>query len=294
MREVSDRGNLLLWGKVLGLGMKLLICGQGYLGDALARLARSSGCEVHGATLHGGEGRLACDLGSEESVQNLREMVGNCTAVVHCASSGKGGAEAYERVYLGGMKHLAKFFPEAKLLFTSSTSVYAQVDGSWVTEDSAAVPDRETGRLLLEAEQVALDAGGIVCRLAGIYGPDRSMILKKFLTGEAIIEEDGRRYLNQIHRDDAASAILHVLQQGECGVFNVSDSQPMSQRDCYEGLAILFGRAMPPVGERDLQRKRGWTHKRVSNERLRLAGWKPRYPVFLDAAAEIAQTMTTN
>jgi nucleoside-diphosphate-sugar epimerase len=284
---------LLAGDMMLACGMNLLICGQGYLGKALGQLASDAGHRVVGTTLHGGDGSLACDLGCEESVRNLRDIVGSCTAVVHCASSGKGGAEAYERVYLGGMKHVAKFFPEAKLLFTSSTSVYAQVDGSWVTEDSPAIPDRETGRFLLEAEQVALGAGGIVCRLAGIYGPNRSVILKKFLTGEAVIEEDGRRYMNQIHRDDAAAAILHVLVRGESGVFNVSDNLPISQRDCYEGLAIMFGRPMPPVGERDLQRKRGWTHKRVSNERLRLSGWKPRYATFLDAVADGAETLTT-
>ena len=42
------------------------------------------------------------------------------------------------------------------LLFTSSTSVYAQTDGSVVTEESPAIPDRETGSLLLAAETVTL------------------------------------------------------------------------------------------------------------------------------------------
>ena len=97
-------------------------------------------------------------------------------------------------------------FPGVPLLLVSSSSVYAQTDGGVVTEESPTQPDRETGKLLLQAEQQVLVAGGIVARLAGIYGPGRSVILKRFLNGEAVIEDDGRRFLNQIHRDDAAAA----------------------------------------------------------------------------------------
>ena len=160
-----------------------------------------------------------------------------------------------------------------------------------VTEESPAVPDRETGQLLLEAETITLAAGGIVARLAGIYGPGRSVILKKFLSGEAVIEDDGRRFLNQIHRDDAARAIFHLAATGLRGVFNVSDSTPLTQRACYEALSRMFSRPLPPSGPRDLNRKRGWTHKQVSNAKLRATGWQPEFPSFLDAAESVAATL---
>ena len=67
-------------------------------------------------------------------------------------------------------------FPAAKILFTSSTSVYAQCDGSRVTEESETKPLRETSRILLETENFVLDKGGIVARLAGIHGPGRSAL----------------------------------------------------------------------------------------------------------------------
>ena len=103
------------------------------------------------------------------------------------------------------------------------------------------MPDRETGRLLLEAEAVTLAASGTVARLAGIYGPHRSMILSKFLAGQSVIEEDGRRILNQIHRDDAARAILHLVTRArQGGVYNVSDSTPLSQLECHRALAAMF------------------------------------------------------
>jgi len=268
--------------------MKLLLIGHGYLGQAITREFRANGWEVTATTLSGSDGTLACDVGNPADLTHLTTP----DFIVHCAASGRGGAEAYQQVYVAGTRNLTERFPATPLLFTSSTSVYAQTDGSVVTESSPAVPDRETGSLLLEAEQTTLAAGGIVTRLSGIYGPSRSMILRKFLSGEAIIEEDGRRFLNQIHRDDAAHAILHLASSAVRGaIFNLSDSTPLTQLGCYQKLSELFHLPLPPSGPRDLDRKRGWTHKQVSNHKLCHTGWTPRFPSFLDAAPFIRSTL---
>lgn len=260
--------------------MKLLLVGHGYLGQAITREFRAGDWEVTTVSLSGGDGSLACDVGNPESVRKLPAA----DFIVHCAASGRGGAEAYRHVYVEGCRNLTEAFPGIPLLFTSSTSVYAQVDGSVVTEESDALPDRETGSLLLEAEAVAIAAGGIVTRLSGIYGPDRSVILRKFLSGEAVIEEDGRRFLNQIHRDDAARGIFHLARSGVRGeIFNLSDSTPLTQLQCHTQLTRMFSLPLPPSGPRDLNRKRGWTHKQVSNGKLRATGWLPDFPSFLDA-----------
>lgn len=268
--------------------MRLLLFGHGYLGSAIARDFRAGGWQVSAASLHGGVGLLRCDLADPAAVAA-------CPAadlIIHCASSGRGGEDAYRRVFVEGCRNLASAFPGTPILFTSSTSVYSQTDGSVVDEDSETLPQRETGRRLLEAERIVLDAGGIVSRLSGIYGPGRSVILRKFLTGEAVIEEDGRRFLNQIHRDDAAAAMLHLADSGIRGrVFNISDDRPLSQLECYESLARMFSKPLPPRGTADRERKRGWTHKRVSNARVRSTGWAPRYPSYLDAAESIAGSL---
>lgn len=267
--------------------MKLLLIGNGYLGTAVGRVFNEAGWEIVPVSLSGGDGVIACDVSDAEMVSRLPAA----DFIVHCAASGRGGAEAYQKVYVDGCRNLTKTFPGVPLLFTSSTSVYPQTDGSMVNEESAAVPERETGRLLLAAESVVLDAGGIVARLSGIYGPERSVILKKFLAGEAVIEEDGRRFLNQIHRDDAARAILQLASIRATGVFNVCDSTPLSQIDCYRALSALFSHPLPPSGPRDLNRKRGWTHKQVSNLKIRATGWRPEFPSFLDAVPGIAPTL---
>jgi nucleoside-diphosphate-sugar epimerase len=122
-----------------------------------------------------------------------------------------------------------------------------------------------------------------VARLAGIYGPGRSVLLRKFFSGEAVIEGDGRRWINQIHRDDAASGLLLLASLRAPGLFNLGDSHPIEQRSLYEGLAERFSMPLPPEGPVNADRKRGWTHKKVSNARLSKLGWNPRYPDFFSA-----------
>lgn len=271
--------------------MRLLLIGHGYLGHAVAEVFRHEGWEVIPVSLSGGDGSISCDIGDREAVKGLP----SCSLMIHCAASGRGGPDAYRHVYVEGSRNLISAFPGTRFVFTSSTSVYAQTDGSVVTETSPAEPDRETGKLLLEAERITLEcAGGSVARLAGIYGPGRSVILKKFLAGESVMEEEGRRFLNQIHRDDAARALFHIAT-GLAGypgkIFNVSDSTPLTQLDCHEALSKMFSRPMPPSGPRDPNRKRGWTHKQVSSAKLRETGWQPVFPSFLDAAPGIASTL---
>ena len=270
---------------------RILIAGCGYLGLATARLFHRGGWEVtgwtHSADSAGALSREpfpvhACDLTDIESVRRFQELRG-IDAIIHCASSGRGGADAYRRVYLNGVRHLAEALAPGVLLFTSSTSVYGQTSGEWVTEESAAAPAAETGRILREAEDFVRSRNGIAARLAGLYGPTRSVPLRKFFAGEAVIEGDGSRWINQIHRDDAASALLTLVTQRVSGTFNVSDDAPLSQRALYEWLANRFQRPIPPSGPVETSRKRGWTHKRVSNEKLKAFGWKPIYGTFFEA-----------
>ena len=270
---------------------RIFIAGCGFVGLATARLFAERGWEVVAGT-HSAESAeklrvepfraITFDLAERGSVAQHAALA-PFDAIIHCASSGRGGAEQYRRVYLEGARNLAAVFQPPCLLFTSSTSVYAQTDGSWVTEESAAEPDRETGRLLRETEDFVLSKNGLATRLAGIYGPGRSVLLRKFFEGTAIIEGDGAKWLNQVHRDDIARALFTLITARTTGIFNVSDDRPLAQRELYSWLAERFQRPLPPTGEPDLNRKRGWTNKRVSNAKLRTLGWVPRFPSFCDA-----------
>ena len=268
---------------------RIFIAGCGFVGLATARLFHERGWEViggsHSAKLTGEPfATITVDIGDRAALASHGELRG-LDAVIHCASSGRGGLGSYRRVYLDGARHLAEVLTPRHLLFTSSTSVYAQTDGAWVTEESAAAPDRETGRVLRETEELVLARGGTVARLAGIYGPGRSVLLKKFLSGEATIEGEGGRWINQAHRDDIAPALLLLVERGTRGIFNVADDKPMTQREVYAWLAEHFEKPLPPSGPIDTNRKRGVTSKRVRNARLRAQGWAPRYPSFCDAVS---------
>lgn len=233
----------------------------------------------------------ACDF-TDRAALSAREEWRGFEAVIHCASSGRGGAEVYRSVYLEGARNLAEALQPRKLLFTSSTSVYAQTDGSIVDEESAAEPDRETGRILCQAEELILEHGGIVARLAGIYGPGRSVLLRRFFSGGAIIEGRGDRFINQVHRDDIASALVTLLTIQAQGIFNITDDEPLTQRAIYEWLAARFQKPLPPSGPTDPNRKRGWTNKQVSNARLHALGWRPRFPSFRDAVEQDADLLS--
>ena len=277
---------------------KALIAGCGYLGQKIAARFEDRGSEVVGLT-HSPESAAALraevafrvEAGDLGDAKRLQELGGELEPdiVVHCASSGRRGVDQYERVYLQGCVNLIAAFPNATLIFTSSTSVYPQTSGELINETSSAEPARETGQILRRAEVAVLESGGVVARLAGLYGPGRSVLLQRFLSGLAVIETGESRYLNQIHRDDAASAILTLadrLPETAGQVYNVCDGSSATLRATYEGLAEYFGLPTPPEGPRDLNRKRGWTHKRILNTKLARLQWHPAYPSFLDAVRE--------
>ncbi len=271
--------------------VRILIAGCGYVGQATADLFHEAGWTVEGWTgSRESAGRLA---GKPYPVYalDITERVQVCTcagtfdAVIHCASSGGGNADTYHQVYLNGARNLLDRFDSSMVVFTSSSSVYAQTDGSWVTEESETKPTRETGRTLLETENLVLARGGIVARLAGIYGPGRSALLSKFLSGEATVDPESDRFINQVHRDDIAAALFFLLDRQPEGkqIYNVVDDQPIRQSECYRWLAEKLNGPLPSVGKSTRRYKRGDSNKRVSNAKLRKLGWTPRYPSFADA-----------
>ena len=270
---------------------RILIAGCGYVGQATADLFHRGGWAVQGWT-HSPESAanlaekpypvIAVDIADAHKVGARPE---NFDAVILCASTHGGEPDVYRRLYLDGARNLLDRFVGSTIAFTSSTSVYGQKDGSWVTEESETNPTRETSRILLETEELVLGRGGIVARLAGIYGPGRSAMLKKFLDGEATIDPENDRFVNQVHRDDIAAALFFLLdrQPPARGIFNVVDNQPILQSECYRWLAKKLDRPVPPVARSTSARKRGASNKRVSNAKLRGLGWSPKYPSFAEA-----------
>jgi nucleoside-diphosphate-sugar epimerase len=186
--------------------------------------------------------------------------------------------------------------PPKKFIYTSSTSVYGQNDGSVVTEKSPVEPEAETAKVLVEAETCLLAKDGsrgrsphlknpaVILRVAGIYGPERGHWFRQFLRGEACIEGDGSRCLNMIHRDDVVGCIIAALKNGRAGeIYNAVDDEPVRQIDFIRWLVATLGKPLPPSVSEDvgIARKRGATNKRVSNHKLKTElGYQFQHPDF--------------
>ena len=279
--------------------MKCLVVGCGYVGLPLGKELVQLGHEVFGL-------RRTATAADELKAVGIRPLIADVTRletltnlphefdwVVNCVASRGGSTEDYRRIYLEGTRHLLKLLapsPPRKFVYTSSTSVYGQTDGSWVKETSPVEPMAETARVLLETERLLLAAvadrkvPAVILRVAGIYGPDRGHWFKQFLKNEARIEEDGSRFLNMIHRDDVIGGIIEALKDGRPGeIYNAVDDEPLRQLDFFQWLAEELGRDLPlSIPEnREENRKRGLTNKRVSNRKLKAElGYSFKYPNF--------------
>ena len=273
----------------------IIIVGCGFLGKATAQLFWEHGYRVTSIVSseasreellkgHSPFEIVACDITNKADVKKIAPQLQEAALMIYAVSSGKGNAEAYAAVYREGLKNVLAAWQPAHLIFVSSTSVYAQTAGEVVIESSTTEPDRATSRILLESEAVAVAAGGSVARFAGIYGPGRSILLKKFLNNEARLEDGGHRWINQIHRDDGAQALYHLgTAAALAGIYNVTDDTPATQREVYQWMSDYLHQPLPPSGPADLNRKRGLTSKRVSNKKLREAGWSPQFPSYREA-----------
>jgi nucleoside-diphosphate-sugar epimerase len=272
----------------------LLIAGCGYVGEAAANAFHERGWEVEGWTATAESAAKLSDRPYPVHAVDVTDRRAVSTAsrafdfVIHCASSGGGDEEQYRRLYLGGVRNLLGAFPHATLLFTSSTSVYAQTDGSVVDEGSPAEPRHETGKILRETEELVLAADGIVVRLGGIHGPHRSFFLSRLLEGRTPAEGDDR-LINQIHRDDVIGALLLLAgRQADCRgeIFNVVADEPVKASAAYEWLSTQVRMPLVSDAADAGQRKRGHSNKQVSNRKLRALGWAPRYSTFESAMTE--------
>jgi nucleoside-diphosphate-sugar epimerase len=268
---------------------RALIAGCGYVGEAAANRFHESGWEVEGwtASIESAEKLSSRPYRVRAVDVTDANITGEFDVVIHCVSSRGGDEEQYRSLYFEGAQNLVRAFPTATLFFTSSTSVYAQTDGSWVDESSVAEPLHPKGQILRETEDLVLDANGIVLRLGGIHGPGRSFFLTRFLEG--IVSTPKNWLINQVHRDDIVSALMLLAGrraqfQGE--VFNVVGDEPVKASDAYVWLSARLKKSLPTASQVERPSKRGQSNKRVSNDKLRALGWMPRYPTFEVAMSE--------
>lgn len=243
---------------------RIAIIGCGYVGLSLGeRLLREGGGsrgrrEVIGTTTTPGRVREIRAAGLQAEILELaeegrvRDLLRGCRAAYLLVAPGS-RSRGYREVYLEGLEHFLRAVGDTgveRVIYTSSSSVYGQDDGSWVDETSPLEPRAEGGKTLLEAERTLLRGAGerglsaTVLRLSGIHGPGRGP--QNFLDRVAGQERaDGDAYLNLVHRHDIVTALEALLRIPHAGVLNLNDDHPIPRREYYDRLLADAG--LPPI-----------------------------------------------
>lgn len=281
---------------------RVLIAGYGYLGQALAEcLTEQGGCSIYALRRNWEDGALpiagplhpiSADLGDPRSLE-LADLPSQVDAIFYVASSGGSrDPEDWQRIFSDGPVNLATRVRADRFVLASSTLVYGEQTGAWVDEETPPAPPNRKAELIGEGERRLLacrPAGAVVvARLSGIYGAGRARLLKRALSGEPCPDPFHSAWLNQIHREDAAAALLHLAGLPDpAALYLLSDGVPTLRRDVMDGLCAASGRPPLPPGGEDPSLRSGRGNRRVCSERLLASGYEFRYPTWREGYAQI-------
>ena len=257
---------------------KLLILGCGYSGKALARLMQAHGnallCTRRQAD---GDGFDLCF----DSAAGIVPDMGALDGVTHVISTIPPSATGEEPVLSTLLPQLRRLQPHW-VGYLSTTGVYGDRSGGWVSENDEPVPTSERSRRRLDCENAWHDSGLPVqiLRLPGIYGPGRS-VLNSLKQGKARIIHKPDQVFCRIHVEDIAGACLHLMHKASQGqrpaIVNICDNLPAPSGDLIRLGASLMNQACPPeesfeAASRDMSAmaRSFWSdNRRVSNRLLR-------------------------
>lgn len=275
---------------------RVLIAGCGYVGTHLASRLIRAGHEVWGMRRHAEKlpheiHPVGADVRDEKSLRDLPGELQELDAVVYAVSAPSRDDEGYEAAYVTGPRNLiealeAQGMVPTRFLYTSSTGVYGQTDGSWVDESSPTSSDTFVGHRLLEGEAMAraIPTKSCVVRFGGIYGPGRTRLIEQVRDGEAFVVDGETSYMNRIHVDDCAGILDHLIQAVEIDRLYLGvDSQPAERGEVLRWLATELEvdppRVIPADEAPEPTRRRG-AGKRCKNSRILDAGYRFQYPTF--------------
>lgn len=196
---------------------------------------------------------------------------------------------------VGGLRNLLlSVSPDADICYISTTGVYHQTHGGWVDETSPTHPTRDGGRAHLRAEELLRrlrpNSPWTILRLAGIYGPRRIPRVADVIAGRPIASPENG-FLNLIHVDDAADAVMAAWSKSKRRLYVVSDDSPVVRGEFYREIACRCGAPAPSFIEPRSdapERMRSESNKRIWNRRMkRDLVAKLRYPTYREGLASV-------
>ena len=281
--------------------MRLFLFGYGFSGQALAHRLRPKGWEIvatfrdpEAAARIAADGVQAVDLSDRAA---LIQALAATQALLVTAPPGPDGCPGLNA--LVGPLAEAGAFPDWTG-YLSTTGVYGDRGGGWVTERSRLAAQSVEGARRVGAERDWFEVGrgmGLTVaafRLPGIYGPGRSAF-DRLREGRArrIVAEG--QVFSRIHVDDLAAGLEASIARPRAGAaYNLCDDAPAANSNVIAYAAGLLGIEPPPEvkledAELSTAAMRFYAEsKRVSNALAKAElGWRPMYPTYREGLAAI-------
>lgn len=281
--------------------MRLFLFGYGFSGRALARRLKARGWTVAatfrdaaGAARIAADGVEAVDLSDRAA---LVRALAATRALLITAPPGPEGCPGLNA--LVGPLAQAGAFPDWTG-YLSTTGVYGDRRGGWVTEASPLAAQSVEGARRVGAERDWLEVGrgmGLTVatfRLPGIYGPGRSAF-DRLREGRARRIAAPGQVFSRIHVDDLASGLEASIARPRAGAaYNLCDDEPAPNSQVIAYAAKLLGVEPPPEVSLEDARLSPMAmrfyaeSKRVSNARAKAElGWRPLYPSYREGLRAI-------
>lgn len=217
--------------------------GCGFVGLAVARRLRATGRSVVATTREPTRARALAALGIDAHVTGAlsRHQV---EALVPA------GAEVLVSFPPDGHtdRQIASALARARaVVYVSSTAVYGKARGR-VDEQTPVDPSSPRAAARLEAERAFLDeAGAVVLRAAGIYGPGRGLHLR-LARGDLRVYGQGTNVVSRVHVEDLAVLACVALERAHRGaIYVAADDAPVPQIEAIRWLCEYLGLPLPPV-----------------------------------------------
>jgi nucleoside-diphosphate-sugar epimerase len=272
--------------------MNVLVVGLGYVGSPLAAELARLGHEVLG-------------LRRREAPEpaGVRVLQGDATApdtwarvpsefeqVVVLLSAGERNEAAYERTYLKGARAIRARFPRARLVWVSSTAVYADDGAGVVTDDTQANASAGTPAVLLAAEGAVRTGPHLIVRPSGIYGPGRTTLLER-LRREELGQDERDTWTNRIHQEDLVRCLTFCIERPELsGTLLASDSEPAQLGSMQDWVLARLG-GVPAVATAAARGSRANAEprrsRRIQPTRLTGLGFSWQYPSYREGYAAL-------
>jgi nucleoside-diphosphate-sugar epimerase len=147
--------------------------------------------------------------------------------------------------------------PPRRIVYISTSAVYGDCQGAWISEDQPLNPATGRGRRRLDAERQLMAWCGengcewTLLRVPGIYGPGK-LPLARLRQGLPVLREADAPYTNRIHVDDLAAICVAAMSSPHSNtVYNVSDGHPSNMTDYFFRVADAAGLPRPPEVSRE-------------------------------------------